>query len=169
MPYIDKNQPQVYMCPPILNPPPNYLPTPSLWVVREHHFWVPCFMHPTCTGHLFYIWEYTCLNAILSNHPTLAFSHWVQKSVLYICVSFSALHVGSSVSSLSIPCICISIRHLSSFWLTSLCIIGSGFIHLIRTDSKALRLQLLLPHSLVVGTIFGVWFSHCPLVSQYMT
>ena len=108
-------------------------------------------------------------NAVLSNHPTLAFSHWVQKSVLYICVSFSALHVGSSVSSLSIPCICISIRHLSSFWLTSLCIIGSGFIHLIRTDSKALRLQLLLPHSLVVGTIFGVWFSHCPLVSQYMT
>ena len=28
-------------------------------------------------------------NAILSNHPTLAFSHKVQKSVLYICVSFA--------------------------------------------------------------------------------
>ena len=27
-------------------------------------------------------------NAILSDHPTLAFSHRVQKSVLYICVSF---------------------------------------------------------------------------------
>ena len=26
-------------------------------------------------------------HAILSNHPTLAFSHRVQKSVLYICVS----------------------------------------------------------------------------------
>ena len=25
----------------------------------------------------------TCFSAILSNHPTLAFSHWVQKSVLY--------------------------------------------------------------------------------------
>ena len=24
-------------------------------------------------------------NAILSNHPTLSFSHWIQKSVLYIC------------------------------------------------------------------------------------
>ena len=28
--------------------------------------------------------EYTCFSAILSNHPTLAFSHRVQKSVLYI-------------------------------------------------------------------------------------
>ena len=33
---------------------------------------------------------------------------------------------------------CIRIWYLSfSFWLTSLCIIGSGFIHLIRTDSNA--------------------------------
>ena len=30
----------------------------------------------------------------LSNHPTLSFSHWVQKAVLYMCVSFAALHVG---------------------------------------------------------------------------
>ena len=36
----------------------------------------------------------TCFNAILSNHPTLAFSHWVQNFVLYICVFFAALHVG---------------------------------------------------------------------------
>ena len=34
-------------------------------------------------------------NAILSDHPTLAFSHRVQKSVLYICVSFAILHIGS--------------------------------------------------------------------------
>ena len=33
--------------------------------------------------------------------------------------------------------ICINIQYLSfSFWLTSLCIIGSRFIHLIRTDSN---------------------------------
>ena len=36
-----------------------------------------------------------------------------------------------------IPYICINILHWSfSFWLTSLCIIGSSFIHLIRTDSN---------------------------------
>ena len=37
--------------------------------------------------------------AILSNHPTLSFSHCVQKSVLHVCVSFAALHVGLSVLS----------------------------------------------------------------------
>ena len=33
LPYIDMNQPQVYMCPPIPNPLPTSLPIPSLWVV----------------------------------------------------------------------------------------------------------------------------------------
>ena len=33
---------------------------------------------------------------MLSDHPTLAFSHRVQKSVLYICVSFAVLRTGSS-------------------------------------------------------------------------
>ena len=36
LPYIDLNQPWVYMCPPILNPSPTSLATPSLWVVPEH-------------------------------------------------------------------------------------------------------------------------------------
>ena len=43
--------------------------------------------------------QYTCFNAILSNPPTLAFSHRVQKSVLYICDSSAALHIGVSFSS----------------------------------------------------------------------
>ena len=40
---------------PIRNPPPASLLTPSPWVVPEHWLWVSCFMHQTCTGHLFYI------------------------------------------------------------------------------------------------------------------
>ena len=52
---------------------------------------------------------------------TLSFPHYVQKSVLYVCVSFAALQVGSSVLYSQIPYICINIRYLSfSFWLTSL-------------------------------------------------
>ena len=80
--------------------PRSHLPPLSIpWVVPEHQLWVSCFMHPICTGHLFYIWEYTCFNAVLSNHPALAFSHILQKSVLYICVSFVTLHIGSLLTS----------------------------------------------------------------------
>ena len=42
-----------------------------------------------------------CFDAVLSKHPTLAFSHRVQKSVLYFCVSFSDLHIGLSLPFLS--------------------------------------------------------------------
>ena len=34
-----------------------------------------------------------------SHHPTLTLSHRIQKTVLYICVSFVALHIGSSLPS----------------------------------------------------------------------
>ena len=46
------NQLQVYLCPPILNPTPTFLPTLSFWVVPEHWLCVPCFTHRTCTGRL---------------------------------------------------------------------------------------------------------------------
>ena len=36
------------------------------------------------------------MEAILSNHPTLTLSHRVQKSVLYICVSFAAMNIFPS-------------------------------------------------------------------------
>ena len=56
-------------------------------------------MHPTWAGDLFHPRWYTCFDAVLLKHPTLAYSHRVQKSVLYICVSFSVLHIGLSVPS----------------------------------------------------------------------
>ena len=40
-----------------------------------------------------------CFNAILPNHPTLAFFSRVQKTVLYICVSFAVSHTGLSLPS----------------------------------------------------------------------
>ena len=136
------NQPWVYICSPSWTPPPTSLPIPSIWVIPVHQPQASYIMHRTWTGDSFHIWYYTCFNAILPNHPTLALSHRVQKTVLYICVSFAVSHAGLSLPSFSIPYICISILYWClSFWLTSLCIIGSSFIHLIRTDSNVLFLM----------------------------
>ena len=84
---------------PSLNPPPTSLPVPSLWVIPGHQPQASCILHWTWTGDSFLIWYYTCFNAILPNHPTLSLSHRVQKTVLYICVSFAVTHTGLSLPS----------------------------------------------------------------------
>ena len=84
---------------PILNPTPTSLPVPSLWVIPVHQPQESSILHRTWTGNSFHIWYYTCFNAILPNHPTLSLSHRVQKTVLYICVSFAVLHTGLSLPS----------------------------------------------------------------------
>ena len=83
----------------ILNPPPTSLPVPSLWFIPVHQPQASCILHRTWTGDSFLIWYYTCFNAILLNHPTLSFSYRVQKTVLYICVSFAVSHTGLSLPS----------------------------------------------------------------------
>ena len=58
---------------------------------------------------------------------------------------FSCLAYRVIIAIFLIPYICVSILYWCfSFWLTSLCIIGSSFIHLIRTDSNAFFLFLFL-------------------------
>ena len=79
---------------PILNPPPSSLPIPSLWVIPVRQPQASSIMHQTWTGDSFHKWYYTCFNAILPNHPTLSLSHRVQKTVLYIRVSFAVLYTG---------------------------------------------------------------------------
>ena len=84
---------------PILNLPPSSIPVPSLWVIPVHQPQASSIMHRTWTGDSFLIWYYTCFNGILPNHPTFSLSHRVQKTVLYICVSFAVLHTGLSLPS----------------------------------------------------------------------
>ena len=79
---------------PILRPPPTSLPISSLWIILVHQPQASCIMHQTWTGDSFHIWYHICFNATLPNHLTLACSHGVQKTVLYICVSFAVLHKG---------------------------------------------------------------------------
>ena len=79
---------------PMLNPLPSSLPIPSLWVVPVHQPQASSIVHRTWTGNSFHTWYYTYFNAILPNHPTLSLSHRVQKTVLYISVSFAVLYTG---------------------------------------------------------------------------
>ena len=80
-------------------PPSHSLPVPSFWVIPVHQPQASCNLNRTWTGDSFLIWYYTWFNAILPNHPTLFLSYRVQKTVLYICVSFAVLHTGLSLPS----------------------------------------------------------------------
>ena len=74
------NPPQVYMCSPILTPPPSSLPIPSLWVVPVHQPQASSIVHRTWTGNSFHTWYFKTFNAILPNLPTLSLSHRVHKT-----------------------------------------------------------------------------------------
>ena len=57
--------------------------------------------------------------------------------MLYICISIPSLQIGSSIPFFQILHTCINTLYLFfSFWLISLCITSSRFIHLTRTDSN---------------------------------
>ena len=73
------NQPWIYMCSPSRSPLPPP-PLPSLWVFPVHHPWalVSCIQ----PGLAVCFTLDRILVSILSDHPTLAFSHRVQKSLL---------------------------------------------------------------------------------------
>ena len=94
-------QPWIYMYSPSRSPPaPRHIPLhPIPLGLPSAPGWSTCLMHPAWAGDLFHPRLYTCFDAVLSKCPTLAFSHRVQNSVLYICVSFSVLHIGLSLPS----------------------------------------------------------------------
>ena len=81
---------------PILIPPPTSLPTQFLWVFPVHQAQALVSCIPPGLVICFTIDN---IHAVLSKHPTLASSHRVQNSVLYICVCFSVLHIGLSLPS----------------------------------------------------------------------
>ena len=82
---------------PIPIPSPTSLPTRFLRVFPVHQARAPASFIPPGLVICFTIDN---IHAVLSKHPTLAFSHRIQKSFLYICVSPSALHIGLSLSPL---------------------------------------------------------------------
>ena len=126
---------------PILNPPPTSLPIPSLWVIPVHQHQASCILHRTWTGDSFLIWYYTCFNAILPNHPPLPLPQSPKDCSIHLCL-FCCLTYRVMVTIFLNSIICVSILYWCfSFWLTSLCTIGSSFIHLVRTDSNVFFLM----------------------------
>ena len=46
-----------------------------------------CLMHSTWAGDLFHPWQYTCFNAVLSEHPTFTFSQSPRVFSVHLCLS----------------------------------------------------------------------------------
>ena len=67
-------------------PPSSFLPVPSLWVIPVHQPQASYILHQTWTGDSFLIWYYTCFNAILPNHPTLALSQSPKDCSIHLCL-----------------------------------------------------------------------------------
>ena len=112
---------------PIPIPPHTSLSTRSLWVFPVLQPWalVSC-IQPGLV--ICFTLDSILVSMLFSQNIPPSSSPRVPKSVLYICVSFSVLHIGLSLPSFKIPHICVSILYWSlSLWLTSLCIMGSSF------------------------------------------
>ena len=76
--------------------PPHTIPLgcPSAPAPSIQYQCIKYTVHQIWTGDSFHIWYYTYFNAILPNHLTLSLSHRVQKTVLYINVSFTVSYTG---------------------------------------------------------------------------
>ena len=85
LPYIDMNQPWVYMCPPSWSPLPH--PSPSHPSGLSQCTNLECPVSCIKLGLVIYFtYDNINFNAVISNYPTLAFCHRAQKSDLYICL-----------------------------------------------------------------------------------
>ena len=136
------NPPQVYTCSPSLThfPPPSpYQPSGSSQCTSPKHS-VSCIEPGLVIGFI---------NDII--HASMPFSKIIppspspteSKRLFYTSVSLLLSHIQGYRYNLSKFHIYaeLILYWCFSFWLTSLCIIGSSFIHLIRTDSNAFFLM----------------------------
>ena len=129
-------------CVPHPEPPPTSPVIPSLRVVPLHQPWAPCLMHRNLgwqsVSHMI-IHMYQCYS-LKSSHPRFLPQSWKAYSLcLFCCLAYRVI-ITIFLSSLYIYIyICALVYCIGVFLsdLTSLCIIGSTFIHLIRTDSNA--------------------------------
>ena len=137
LPYIDTSQPWVYMCP--HSEPHSHLPPHpisqccprALALSAPSHAWNLDWW--PISHMVIYMFQCYCLK---SSHPCLL-PQSPKVCSLHLCLFCCPAHrviVTIFLNSISMHYI---LYWCFSFWHTSLCIIGSSFIHLIRTDSNA--------------------------------
>ena len=90
-----------------------------------------CVTQQVPAGWLVYVRQCVCVGAPLCMRPTLSSARGAHKSLLYVCVPIVALQRGSAALFLDSIHVLVNDICLSLSDLTSLCIIGSRFIHLI--------------------------------------
>ena len=122
---------------PILNPPPSpYHPSGSSQCTSPKHP-VSC-IEPGLVTH--FIYDIIHVSMPFSQIFPPSPSPTESKRLFYTSVSLLLSLIQGYFSKFHY--ICVSILYWCfSFWLTSLCIIGSSFIHLIRTDSNVFFLM----------------------------
>ena len=138
LPYINMNPPQVHMCSQSwtpLPPPHQHHPSRSSQCTSSKH--PVSFIEPRLVIH--FIYDFIHVSMPFSQITPPSPSPTESKSPFYTSVSLLLSHIEGyhyHLSKFHIY-ICVSILYWCfSFWLTSLRIIGSSFIHLIRTDSN---------------------------------
>ena len=145
---------------PIPDPPPSYITVPSLWVIPVHQYPAASPKQPVSCIKLglaiCFIYDIIYVSMSFSqiippsSSSTESKDYSVQLCV-FCCLAYRVI-VTIFLNSMYmhyciiIPCIhmhtCICILYWCfTFWLTSLCIIGSSSIHFIRTDSNVLFLM----------------------------
>ena len=137
LPYIDMNQQWVYMCSPPWNP--SHFPPHAIHLGHPNAPALSTLYHASNLDWWFIshmiIYMFQC-HSPKSSHP-LPLPQSPKDCLIHLyffcCLTYSVI----ITIFLNLIYICISILYWCfSFWLTSLCIMGSSFIHLIRTDSN---------------------------------
>ena len=137
-PYMSMNLPQVYTCSQSRtpHPPPSpYHPSGSSQCTSPEHP-VSCF-EPGLA--ICFLYDIIHVSMPFSQIIPPSLSPTESKRLFYTSVSLLLSHIQGyhyHLSKFHIYALVYCIGVFFFFWLTSLCIIGSSFIHLIRTDSN---------------------------------
>ena len=140
------NQPQGYMCPPSWIPthlPPNPIPLGRPRALALNALLHALNLRWSSVLHMV-IYMFQCY-PLKSSHPRLLpQSPKVCSYLCFFCCLVYRLIITIFLNSIYMLYWCFSL------WLTSLCIIGSSFIHLIRTDSNAFFYSWVIFHCVYV-------------------